>query len=62
MMIPLGTVKNERRVAVLEAVSAAEAKAGNIASSSGNAKAVPAPRRNVRRGIDFLKIIKVIII
>src|SRR5437867_2533330 len=57
MMIPFGTVKNERRVAVLEAVSAGEPKAGSIASSSGNARAVPAPRKKVRLGIDFLKII-----
>ena len=60
MMIPLGTAKNERRVAFLEAVSAAVANAGNIASSSGSANAVPTPRKNVRRAIDFLKIIMVI--
>src|SRR5437899_5402696 len=57
MMIPFGTVKNERRVAALDAVSAGEPKAGNIASSRGNARAVPAPRKKVRRGVDFLKII-----
>src|SRR5262245_10307305 len=55
MMIPFGTVKNESRLAVLDAVSAGEAKAGNMASISGSARAVPAPRRKVRRGIDFLK-------
>ena len=62
MMIPFGTVKNERRVAVLEAVSAGEPKAGSIASSSGNARAVPAPRKKVRLGIDFLKIIILFIV
>src|SRR5262245_7666980 len=54
MMIPLGTVKNERRLTALAAVSAGEANAGTIASNSGNASAVPAPRRNTRRGMDFL--------
>ena len=54
MIIPLGTVKNESRLAVLAAVSAGEANAGTIASNSGNASAVPAPRRNARRGMDFL--------
>ena len=45
---------------LLEAICAEDAKAGYMASSSGSASAVPAPRRNVRRGIDFLKIIMVI--
>src|SRR5262245_24600904 len=57
MMMPLGTVKNERRLAVLDAVSAGDANAGTIASNNGNASAVPAPRRNVRRGIDFFRTI-----
>src|SRR2546425_13051155 len=57
MMIPFGTVKNESRVAVLDAGSAGAPKAGNMASRSGNATAVPDPRKNVRREIDFLKII-----
>jgi hypothetical protein len=55
MMIPFGTVKNERRLAMFDAVSAGDAKAGTIASKSGRASAVPAPRKKVRRGIDFLK-------
>ena len=41
------------------AVCPAVAKAGTIASSSGNANAAPAPRRNVRLGMDFLKTIMV---
>jgi hypothetical protein len=57
MMIPFGTSKNETYVADLDEVSAAEAKAGTIASNIGTAKAAPAPRKNVRRGSAFLKTI-----
>ena len=39
------------------AVSAGPAKAGAIASNNGNAIAAPPPRKNVRRGMAFLKII-----
>ena len=60
MMIPLGTVKNERRVARPDPVCAAEAKAGNMASSTGNASAVPAPRKNVRRGMHFLNMVTIL--
>jgi hypothetical protein len=58
MMIPLGTAKKDRRFAPV-ALSAADTNAGRIASSSGNANAVPAPRRKVRLGIAFLKTIMV---
>src|SRR5436309_2988679 len=50
--IPFGTSMNAKRVGRL--VSAA--KAGVIASSIGKAIAAPAPRKKVRRGMDFLTI------
>src|SRR6185503_19288834 len=57
MMMPFGTAKNDKRAARGAAICAAEANAGTIASSSGSASAVPAPRRNVRLGIAFRKTI-----
>src|SRR6059058_1421644 len=50
--MPFGTSMNAMRIGRL----ASTAKAGVMASSMGNATAAPAPRRNVRRGIDFLRI------
>src|SRR5712672_3443498 len=52
IMIPFGTSTNAMRIG--RALSAASA--GVIASSTGSASAAPAPRRNVRRGLDFLVI------
>src|ERR1700676_2503223 len=52
IMIPFGTSMNDMRIG--RAVSAA--KAGVMASSTGKAKAAPAPRKKVRRGMDFLVI------
>src|SRR5712671_1447256 len=52
IMIPFGTSTNAIRIG--RALSAASA--GVIASSMGSASAAPAPRRNVRRGMDFLVI------
>ena len=40
----------------ISALSSVEARAGNIASNTGNEMAAPAPRKNVRRGMDFLNI------
>src|SRR5262249_13969981 len=52
IMIPLGTSMNDIRIGR----SASADSAGVMASSTGTAKAAPAPRRNVRRGMDFLVI------
>src|SRR5258705_12160758 len=52
IMIPFGTSMNAIRIG--RALSAASA--GVIASSTGSASAAPAPRKNVRRGMDFLVI------
>src|SRR5712671_2546870 len=52
IMIPFGTSMNAMRIG--RALSAASA--GVIASSMGSASAAPAPRKNVRRGMDFLVI------
>src|SRR5580704_17736385 len=51
-MIPFGVCMNAMRIG--RVVSAPNA--GVMASSIGNASAAPAPRKKVRRGIDFLKI------
>src|ERR1044071_4905049 len=50
IMIPFGTSMNDRRTG--RAGSAANA--GVMASSTGKARAAPVPRRNARRGSDFL--------
>src|SRR3954447_25272159 len=50
IMIPLGTSMKAIRIG--RALSAASA--GVIASSMGSASAAPAPRKNARRGMDFL--------
>src|ERR1700687_5006333 len=50
--IPFGFSMNAMRIGRLVST----AKAGVIASSMGNASTAPAPRKNVRRGRDFLKI------
>src|SRR5205807_5123927 len=50
--IPFGTSMNAMRIGRLLST----AKAGVIASSMGNATTAPAPRKKVRRGMDFLKI------
>src|SRR5712692_336240 len=52
--IPWGTKIPVKRVLGLAAVWARSVRAGTIASSNGNASMVPAPRRNVRRGMCFL--------
>src|SRR5882724_5038261 len=52
LKMPLGTSMNAMRIGRL----ASTAKAGVIASSMGRATTAPAPRKNVRRGMDFLKI------
>src|ERR1700752_816619 len=52
IMIPLGTSMNDIRIGRLASAD----RAGVMASSTGRASAAPAPRRNVRRGIDFLVI------
>src|SRR5579871_5336597 len=49
-MIPLGTSMNDMRIG--RAFSTA--KAGVMASNMGKARAAPAPRKKVRRGMDFL--------
>src|SRR5262245_47993640 len=50
IMIPLGTSMKDIRIGRLSSA----ASAGVMASSTGSASVAPAPRRNVRRGIDFL--------
>src|SRR6516162_9254249 len=55
IMIPFGTSMNVIRIG--RAVAAASA--GVMASSTGSANAAPAPRRKVRRGMDFLVIITI---
>src|SRR6266567_7123075 len=50
--MPLGTSKNAMRIGF----AASTANAGVIASNMGRASVAPAPRRNVRRGMDFLRI------
>src|SRR6266404_5759947 len=52
IMIPLGTSMKDIRIGRL----ASAEKAGVMASSTGSASEAPAPRRNVRRGMDFLVI------
>src|SRR5258705_7596112 len=52
LKMPLGTSRNAMRIGRL----ASTARAGVIASSMGKAITAPAPRKNVRRGMDFLKI------
>src|SRR5215470_13120366 len=51
-MIPFGTCMNPMRIG--RAVSAD--RAGVMASSMGNARAAPEPRKKVRRGMYFLLI------
>src|ERR1035438_5946032 len=53
-MMPLGTYTKAIRTGAFERVAAS---AGTMASRKGSATAVPMPRRNVRRGKDFLVII-----
>jgi len=60
MILPFGLKTVERRTAGLAVVSSAPANAGTMESSSGNAKVVPTPRKNVRRGIALLKIVMVL--
>src|SRR5580765_4048073 len=50
IMIPFGTSMKHMRIGC--AVCAA--KAGVMASRKGRARAAPAPRKKVRRGMDFL--------
>src|SRR5450432_763651 len=50
--IPFGTSMNAIRIGRLVST----ANAGVIESSIGKAITAPAPRKNVRRGMDFLKI------
>src|SRR5436190_1118802 len=52
LKMPFGTSMNAMRIGRL----ASTAKAGVIASSIGKAITAPAPRKNVRRAMDFLKI------
>src|SRR5258706_7078896 len=52
LKMPFGTSMNAMRIGRLVST----AKAGVIASSIGKATTAPAPRKNVRRGMDFLKI------
>src|SRR5262245_38091 len=52
IMIPFGTSTKHMRIG--RAVCAANA--GVMASREGRANAAPAPRKKVRRGMDFLKI------
>src|SRR5687768_5304824 len=51
-MMPFGICMNAMRIGRL----ASCAKAGVIASRKGRATAAPAPRRNVRRGTEILRI------
>src|SRR4051794_36839720 len=50
MATPLGRYTNPKRRTGLAGVSAIAESAGTIASSSGSARAVPIPVRNLRRG------------
>src|SRR5216684_1340773 len=50
--MPFGTSKNAIRIGF----AASTANAGVIASNMGRASVAPAPRKNVRRGMDFLRI------
>src|SRR4030095_15843292 len=52
LKIPFGVCMNAMRIGRGEAAP----NAGVMASSMGKASVAPTPRRNVRRGIDFLKI------
>src|SRR5262245_26740991 len=54
--MPFGTYTPAKRRTGRAGVSAIAVAAGTIASSSGSARAAPAPRRNVRRGNAFLVI------
>ena len=51
MTIPFGTYTKARRTGAFVIARLAAARAGNIASSIGNAMAVPIPLRNVRLGM-----------
>src|SRR5882672_7545541 len=53
LKMPFGICMNAMRVG---RTAAPAANAGVMASSIGRARAAPAPRKNVRRGMDFLKI------
>src|SRR5262249_49160949 len=55
IMIPFGTSMNDRRIG--RWVSADSA--GVMASSTGKARVALAPRRKLRRGIDFLVIVNI---
>src|SRR5262245_44027975 len=48
-LIPIGMYTNPRRRTGFAAATAVDVRAGNMASSNGNARVTPAPRRNVRR-------------
>ncbi len=52
LKIPFGVCMNAMRIGRFVST----ANAGVIAPSMGKAIAAPAPRRNVRRGMDFLRI------
>jgi hypothetical protein len=52
LKMPFGICMNAMRVGRVVST----ANAGVIASNIGNASAAPAPRKNVRRGMDFLRI------
>ena len=53
--MPCGTKMPVNRVTGFAAVFARGVCAGNMASSSGNASVIPAPRKNDRRAMCFLE-------